>query len=226
MKIGGLQKFSLIDYPGKLAAVIFTQGCNFRCPYCHNADLVLPERFGELVSESEIISFLESRKGKIEALVITGGEPTLQPDLIYFIAKVKKMGFLVKLDTNGSRPEVIASLLGLSLVDYIAMDVKSPFSKYALVSGVSGLEDKLKDSIDIILQSGIPYEFRTTLAKTLVTQEDVPKIRKMIKGAKRYRINQFVPRETNLDRGLGASKSELFSEKELTGLQETWQVGV
>ena len=226
MKIGGLQKFSLIDYPGKLSAVIFTQGCNFRCPYCHNSDLVDPGKFGEQLSEDEIVSFLDSRKGKLDGLVITGGEPTLQSDLIHFISKVKNLGFLVKLDTNGSRPEVIASLIDLNLIDYIAMDIKAPLDKYALVSGVSGLDEKSKENIDLIMNSGVPYEFRTTLAKTLVTEEDVPRIRAMIKGAKKYRINQFVPRETNLDTDLGAKESELFSEEEVADMQEAWQVGV
>ncbi|OQX50761.1 MAG: anaerobic ribonucleoside-triphosphate reductase activating protein [Candidatus Cloacimonas sp. 4484_209] len=133
MKIGGFQKVSLIDYPGKICAIVFTRGCNFRCPYCHNPELVLPENYSPLIPEEEIFSFLEKRRGKLDAVEITGGEPTLQEDLTEFIRKIKEMGFLVKLDTNGSFPSVLEKVIYSGLVDYIAMDVKAPLEKYRQV---------------------------------------------------------------------------------------------
>ncbi|HEC86320.1 MAG TPA: anaerobic ribonucleoside-triphosphate reductase activating protein, partial [Thermoplasmatales archaeon] len=133
MIIGGFQRFSLIDYPGKICAIIFTQGCNFRCPYCHNPELVNPKLFQEPIDENDIFRFLEMRKGKLDAVEITGGEPTLQPDLIEFMRKIKAMGFLIKLDTNGTNPEVVEKIIKNKLVDYIAMDVKAPLEKYEKV---------------------------------------------------------------------------------------------
>lgn len=135
MQIGGLQKFSLLDYPGKISAVVFTQGCNFRCPYCHNPELVDPARYQECLPEEEIFSFLETRRGKLEAVTVTGGEPTLQKSLAPFLRRIKDMGFLVKLDTNGSRPDVLEELLRQKLIDYIAMDIKAPLEKYEAVTG-------------------------------------------------------------------------------------------
>jgi pyruvate formate lyase activating enzyme len=138
MKIGGLQKFSLLDYPGKISAVVFTQGCNFRCPYCHNPELVDPERFQECIPEDEIFAFLETRRGKLEAVTVTGGEPTIQNGLSSFVRRIKDMGFMVKLDTNGSRPEVLEELIRHKLIDYIAMDIKAPLEKYEAVTGWKG----------------------------------------------------------------------------------------
>jgi len=136
MIIGGLQRFSLIDYPGKISAILFTRGCNFRCPYCHNPELVDPQRYAEPWQEEEYWAFLQSRTQKLDAVVVTGGEPTLQEDLEPFLEKIRKMGFLIKLDTNGSNPDVLKDLLSANLVDYIAMDIKAPLEKYSEVAKV------------------------------------------------------------------------------------------
>ena len=138
MKIGGLQKVSLIDYPGMISAIIFSQGCNFRCSYCHNPGLVDPDLFQPCMKEKDVLDFLQTRRGKLDAVAITGGEPTIQNNLMPFIKQIKKMGFAVKLDTNGSKPQVIKALLSEKLLDYIAMDIKAPLEKYEKIVNVSG----------------------------------------------------------------------------------------
>jgi len=148
MIIGGFQKFSLIDYPGKICAIIFTRGCNFRCRYCHNPELVIPEKYAPEISLSEIYDFLENRRGKLDAVSITGGEPTLQPDLIKTMKKIKDMGFLIKLDSNGSHPEVLEEVVNKKLADYLAMDVKAPLKDYAKIVGRYIPPEKLKRSIN------------------------------------------------------------------------------
>lgn len=190
MIIGGFQKTSLIDYPDKISAVVFTQGCNFKCGYCHNPELIEAE--DSLVDEDSILKFLEFRIGKIDAVVITGGEPTLQKGLIEFIKKIKKMGYLIKLDTNGSSPEVISKLLKEKLIDYIAMDVKSPLEKYKDIANSNINTDLIKQSISFIINSDIDYEFRTTVLKSQLTREDFEKIEILISGAKNYYLQQFV----------------------------------
>ena len=192
MLIGGFQKFSLIDYPGKISAIVFTQGCNFRCPYCHNPELVDPNRFGPLIPEEKIYSFLEKRKGMLDGVEITGGEPTLQPDLIQFIEKIKNMDYLIKLDTNGSNPGVIKELIESNRVDYIAMDIKAPLEKYKEVVKTEVDPLKIKRSIDIIRKSPIEHEFRTTIAKNLLTENDIISIARLIKGEKLYVLQKFV----------------------------------
>ncbi|MCL5410572.1 MAG: anaerobic ribonucleoside-triphosphate reductase activating protein [Patescibacteria group bacterium] len=193
MQIAGIQKTTLVDYPGKVAATIFTRGCSFRCGFCHNPELVIPEKFsGILFDEGELFSFLETRVGKLEAICITGGEPTIQPDINEFIRKVKKMGFLVKLDTNGSRPERLKEAIDSGNVDYIAMDIKSSPSKYELTAGVKVIVENVRKSIDMIINSGIDYEFRTTVCHPLHEVEDFEEMGKLIKGAKRYYIQNFV----------------------------------
>jgi len=167
MKIGGFQRFSLIDYPAKISAIIFTQGCNFRCPYCHNPELVDPKLFTSAIDEDLILSFLRKRVGKLDGVVITGGEPLLQHDLIEFIKKVKEMGYLIKLDTNGSYPEKLERLL--DLIDYIAMDIKAPLEKYHDVVRTDVCTEKIMESITIILNGDIDYEFRTTVVKAFLT---------------------------------------------------------
>ena len=202
MRIGGLQKFSLIDYPGKIAAIVFTQGCNFRCPYCYNPELVDPDRFGECIPEGDVFALFEARRGKLDGVVITGGEPTLQPDLADFASRVKGLGYSVKLDTNGSNPGVLKSMIYGKLADYIAMDIKAPLhpvkkpgteSRYGEVTR-SGIEpDVIRESIDIILSSGIDHEFRTTVAWGCLLPGDYLKMAKAVKGAKRYALQKFVP---------------------------------
>ncbi|MGC8971837.1 MAG: anaerobic ribonucleoside-triphosphate reductase activating protein, partial [bacterium] len=164
MLIGGLQKFSLIDYPGKISAVIFTKGCNFRCPYCHNPELVIFDG-KDLIEEDYIFSFLREKRGKLDGVVLTGGEPTLQSDLINFLKEIKGLGFFTKLDTNGSNPEVIERLLEEKILDYIAMDIKANLEKYNDVTHSNVDIEKIKKSIDIIMHSGIDYEFRTTIVR-------------------------------------------------------------
>jgi pyruvate formate lyase activating enzyme len=197
MIIGGLVKFSLNDYPGKTSAVIFTRGCNFRCSYCHNPELVLPEKYAPEISLEEVYKFLESRQGKLDAVCITGGEPTQHLDLSEMLKKIKSMGFLVKLDTNGSRPEALEAIIKAGDTDYIAMDIKAPFEKYKNVSRVPLDILKIKKSVDLILKSGLPHEFRTTVVKTLTSFDDLKKIAESIKGADNYFIQKFVPTKLN-----------------------------
>lgn len=212
MKIGGLQRVSLIDYPGYICAIIFSQGCNFKCPYCHNPELVDPDMFRKSMNENDVIEFLESRKGKLDAVTICGGEPTIQADLVPFIRKIKKMGFAVKLDTNGSLPQVIKALLDEKLIDYIAMDVKAPLDKYKEVVKTPVNQDAIKESIKIILKANIPYEFRTTLVQSQLDENDILQIGKMINGASHYVLQNFIPTKT-LDKKFTKEKS--FSDEDL-----------
>ncbi|GBE35972.1 pyruvate formate-lyase 1-activating enzyme [bacterium BMS3Bbin07] len=163
MTIGGLQKFSLIDYPGKISAIVFMQGCNFRCAYCYNRELVCPHLFKEPIPENEILSFLDSRKGLLNGVVVTGGEPLLQDDLGEFLGQVKAMGYQIKLDTNGSRPDRLEPLISKGLVDYMAMDYKAPLSRYPGVTGVEIDKERIRRSIEVITGSGLSYEMRTTV---------------------------------------------------------------
>ena len=159
MKIGGLQRISLIDYPGKICAIVFTQGCNFRCPYCHNPELVDPRQYGPAVKEEDVLSFLEKRKGKLEAVAVTGGEPMIQKNLDRFLEKVKGMGYLIKVDTNGSKPEVLEKVIRRRLVDYLAMDIKGPLERYAQIASVKVDTSKISRSIELITSSEIDHEF-------------------------------------------------------------------
>ena len=199
MKIGGFQKVSLIDYPGKISAIVFTQGCNFRCPFCHNPELVDPERFEGLIPEAEILSFLEKRRGRLDAVVITGGEPTLQPELIPFVIHLKAMGYLIKLDTNGARPEVLEDMLGRGLLDYVAMDIKAPMERYDEVTKTKTDTKRILRSISLIMGSGVDYEFRTTAVKSLLEPLELEAIGRLIPGARRFVLQKFVPTKT-LDR--------------------------
>lgn len=196
MNIGGFQRFSLIDYSGKICAIVFTQGCNFRCSYCHNPELVDPEKFSKSIPEEEILSFLKKRKGKLDAVSVTGGEPTLQKDLISFLKKIKNIGYLVKLDSNGTNPDMIKEAIKLNLVDYLAMDIKAPLKKYNKVTDVDVDTGKIKRSIELILDSGLGYEFRTTVLKSQLSKDDIREIGKLIKGAKLYILQKFVPSKT------------------------------
>ena len=193
MKIGGLQKVSLIDYPGEISSIIFLQGCNFKCPYCHNPELVDSKLFGPCLQEKDVLEFLKTRIGKIDAVTITGGEPTIQNDLTPFIKRIKKMGFAVKLDSNGSRPEVIKNLLSEKLLDFIAMDIKAPLEKYEKIVRVLLKTDSIKESIKIILKAKIPHEFRTTVVKSLHSENDILKIAQLISGVRQYTLQKFVP---------------------------------
>lgn len=200
MIICGLQKLTLLDYPGKMACIIFTKGCDFRCPFCHNASLVVNTQANddrkydiETISDSEITSFLKKRKGILDGVVITGGEPTLQKDLISFISSIKELGYNVKLDTNGNHPQVIQDLLQLNLIDYIAMDIKNCKEKYSRTIGLSKFDiTNIIHSVDIIKNSGIDYEFRTTVVEAFHNEEDFESIGKWLSGAKAYYLQNFV----------------------------------
>ncbi len=201
MQIGGLQKSTLIDYPGLVACTVFLIGCNFRCPWCYSSELVLPDKITKqpVISEEEFFSFLEKRKDLLEGVVICGGEPTINPSLPEFILKIKEMGFKVKLDTNGSNPEMIKELIEENLLDYIAMDIKAPLKKkYEKATGVKVDLEKIKKSIEIIKNSKIDYEFRTTVVPEIHTKKDFIEIAKDISPAKKYFLQNFRA-EKNID---------------------------
>lgn len=191
MRFGGIQKLTLVDFPGQVATTIFTLGCNFRCGYCHNPELVLPQQQQAFLSEDEVFNFLESRIGKISGVCISGGEPLLQPDISKFIVRLKALGFNVKLDTNGSYPEKLEEIIKEGEVDYIAMDIKGPLSKYALISGNKSVEQEISKSIKLIIGSDIDYEFRTTLCHPYLKVSDFDEIANLISGAKRYFLQNF-----------------------------------
>jgi pyruvate formate lyase activating enzyme len=208
MKIGGFQKFSLLDYPGQLAAIVFTQGCNFRCPYCHNPQLVDPERFGKCLDTDKILDFLISRVGKLGAVSITGGEPTIQPNLIPFLAKLKKHGYLVKLDTNGSRPDVIKELSEQGLVDYWAMDIKAPEDLYPLLTRSTIPVDNILKSMEILRHSRREYEFRTTFFESLFSWSDINRIQNMLRPGDRYYLQECRYTDTLEDVGTAKTRPE------------------
>jgi len=197
VEIKGWVRTSLIDYPEHIATVLFTARCNFRCPSCHNSDLVLyQEEIAEL-PEERVWAFLSRRVRLVDGLVITGGEPTLQPDLVSFLCRVREWGLDVKLDTNGYRPEVLQALLDGRLVDYVALDVKAPPHKYPIAAGLPGLDvRRIEDSIGSLLHGNVAYEFRTTVVPELLDEEDVDEIAQWISGAKRYVLQQFCPQHT------------------------------
>lgn len=198
MNIGGLQKVSLIDYPDKISTVIFTNGCVFKCHYCYNPGLVL-EPFQQHTKQEEVMDYLKKRKGIIDAVVITGGEPTLQTDLLEVIKEIKKLGYLIKLDSNGYLPFKLQPILNSGLVDYVAMDIKGhDQQKYSEVTWQLIDFSLIKQSVDLIMNSGIDYEFRTTINKFQHPPEVVEKIAKFISGAKKYYLQQFKPTEQKL----------------------------
>lgn len=196
MKIGGVQKLSLVDYPGKTCIAIFTIGCNMRCSFCHNPELVLPERYVDAIPENEVLDFLKTRVGKIDGVTISGGEPTLQPDLPEFIAKVKQLGYLIKLDSNGTDIEMLRQLLKENMLDYIAMDIKTVPEKYQIVTNRPVDPQIIRDSIKLIQDSGVDHEFRTTIVKSLISPEDIDEIGKIVAGSPRYALQKFRPSRT------------------------------
>jgi pyruvate formate lyase activating enzyme len=211
MKIKGLQKTTLLDYPGKVACTVFTFGCNFRCPFCHNASLVINEADGE-ISEQQFFSFLEKRKGILDGVCITGGEPLLHKDIVPFIDKIHSMGFLVKLDTNGAFPDRLREIIELGIVDYVAMDIKNSPEKYAESIGLSNVPEGIFKSISILMESGINYEFRTTVVKELHTKEDILDIAKRIKGAKQYYLQCFKDSGELIENGYSAHPEQTMRE--------------
>ncbi len=191
MLFGGLEKFTLIDYPGKIACMVYTIGCNFRCPYCHNPELV-DETTTVHLSERELYDFLDTRKGMLEGVVITGGEPTMHDDLLAVMQEIKARGFLVKLDTNGTNPRMLIQAIEQGLADYVAMDIKSPLGHYNRTVGSAVDTEAIRQSIDMLLSCQLEYEFRTTVVKGLLSPEDIFEIGREIKGAKRYYLQKFV----------------------------------
>ena len=192
MILKGLQKLTLLDYPGEIAATVFTGGCNFRCPFCHNASLVLPEKFGATLPTEEFFSFLDSRRGKLRAVCVSGGEPTMQGDLSEFICRIKEMGFLVKLDTNGTRPDVLYGLIEDGLLDYVAMDIKNSKERYGETVGVSGFDIfPIEESINILRKGKVPFEFRTTVVRELHTEADIASIGEWLGGDEKFFLQTF-----------------------------------
>jgi pyruvate formate lyase activating enzyme len=198
MAIGGIQKLTLIDYPGKLAATVFLTGCNFRCPWCYSSEIVLPEKIKkqEKISEKELFQFLEEKKGLLEAVVLCGGEPTMSKDLTSLIKKLKKSGFFVKLDTNGSDPKTLKKLIDEKLVDYVAMDLKAPKERYRKITNSKIDVKKIQKSIDILKEGNVDYEFRTTIVPSLHSREDILAMARWISGAKKYYLQNFRPEKT------------------------------
>ncbi len=192
--IGGIQKFSAVDYPGHTAATIFTLGCNMRCGYCHNPELVLPERFVAQIPEASILAFLQKRVGLLKAVVITGGEPTMHDDLPQFIRKLKQLGFLVKLDTNGTNPSMLEYLIAHRLLDFVAMDIKGPLHLYQQITARPINELSILRSIQLAMQ--VRHEFRTTIVRSLLSPSDFTQVGEMVRGAERYALQHFVPSKT------------------------------
>lgn len=234
MLIGGLQKTTLIDYPGKVACIVFTMGCNFRCGFCHNPELINIRKKGN-ISEDVFFDFLKKRKKILDGVVITGGEPLLQKDIKNFIIKIKEKGFLVKLDTNGTFPDKLKELINLKLIDYAAMDLKNVLEKYSSIVNAGGKDsgnisplaavpcegdcggaskDDVLKSIKILLENRVDYEFRTTVVEGLHSKEDLIEISKLIKGAPRYFLQKFVAAPKLLDKSFAARRSLPMAELE------------
>lgn len=190
MKISGLQKLTLLDFPAKMACTVFTYGCNFRCGFCHNALLVTQEN-SDSISEDEFFAFLKKRQGILEGVCISGGEPTLHSELKEFIIKIKAMGYSVKLDTNGSRPDILKELIDEKLIDYVAMDIKNSIEKYSMTCGCETDVSLIKESVSIIINSGIDHEFRTTAVREYHTAEDFEAIALWLEGQSKYFLQHF-----------------------------------
>ena len=201
MLIKGLQKLTLLDYPGKIACTVFLGGCNFRCPFCHNGSLVLPERMGETISKEDFLAFLDSRRGRLQGVCVSGGEPTLQPDLPELLYEIKSRGFSVKLDTNGTNPEMLSALVSDGLVDYVAMDIKNSPAKYAETAGVKNAECRVqsaefllhnvKESASLLMQGRVDFEFRTTLMKEFHTRDDMRAIGEWLRGDEKLFLQTY-----------------------------------
>lgn len=212
MLIKGLQKTTLLDFPGKVACTVFTGGCNFRCPFCHNAFLVTELDRAPDISESEVLSYISKRKGILDGVCVTGGEPLLQSDILSFLQKIRDIGLLIKLDTNGSRPKILKNAIEAGLVDYIAMDIKNSKTKYALTCGLSDFPKEVEESADIIMNSGVDYEFRTTVVRELHGAEDILDICEWLCGAKRYFLQGFIDSGNLIGSGFSAYTSDEMKE--------------
>lgn len=203
MKIFGFQKMTLLDFPGRVACTVFTGGCNFRCPFCHNASLVT-HIDGEEITTEEILSYLNKRKGLLDGVCVTGGEPLLQTDLADFLRAVKEMGYAVKLDTNGAYPEKLKALLEENLIDYVAMDIKNSKEKYALTCGVAVDMQKIEQSVELLKEGRVEYEFRTTLVKELHETQDIMSMAKWLSGTRYWYLQSFVDSGDLIGKNLSA----------------------
>ncbi len=212
MLLKGLQKTTLLDFPGKVACTVFTGGCNFRCPFCHNARLVTEPDPSEIISEEEFFSFLGKRRGVLDGVCITGGEPLLQKDILPFLARIREMGFLIKLDTNGSRPDVLKEIIDASLVDYVAMDLKNSKEKYARTCGLDAYPSEIDESIALIMKSGVDYEFRTTVVREFHDSEDMVSMARWIEGAPRYFLQGFIDSGNLIGSGCSAYSPDEMKE--------------
>jgi len=221
MKIGGLQKNSLIDFPNTLACVVFTSGCNFICPYCHNPELVAGSGngAGTLIGESELFAFLEKRKNLLDGVVITGGEPTLHGDLLGFCEKIKALGYKIKLDSNGTNPQMLSFLFENRLVDFISMDIKTSLAQYHLAAGSNFSESLLSESISLVMDKAPGYEFRTTCIRPFVSKHNIKDIGEMISGASRYVLQQCSKNVTVLDPEFLKDESRFFTDQEIQELK-------
>lgn len=219
MEIHGFQKTTLLDFPGHVAATVFVGGCNFRCPFCHNGLLVLDPESQPLIAEEDVLAYLEKRRGVLEGVCITGGEPTLQKGLTAFVRKLKDLGCLVKLDTNGYRPKALRELLSEGLLDYVAMDVKSSMPNYDTAAGVPGLEqERILESIRLLKGCAIPYEFRTTVVKGIHRMEDIEEIGRLLQGCRAYYLQGFRESDHMIGEGHGAfSAQEMEKMAEIAG---------
>ena len=217
MVISGFQKLTLVDYPGHTACILFTLGCNFKCPFCHNSDLIKCTNKSNIIDEQVVFDYLDKRKGLIDGVCISGGEPLLQKNIEMFIKKIKEKGYKVKLDTNGSNPILLKKLIAENLINYVAMDVKNTFPKYDVTTGVSTSIENIKESILILKQSNIDHEFRTTIVKELHDLEDIKQILDYIGTDSKFYIQNYRDCETVLKKGLhGFNDSELLDiEKKL-----------
>ena len=209
MIIHGLQKMTLVDYPGKVAAILFAGACNFRCPFCQNAALVLDPASEPVIPDEEIFGYLEKRRGMLEGVVVTGGEPTIHSDLIPFMARIKDLGYSVKLDTNGYRPDILRTAVEGGYADYVAMDIKNSIGKYALTAGIPHLYTSLvEESISYLMEGHVPYEFRTTVVHELHDDEDFEEIGRMCAGCRRYYLQTFSDSGDIIGKGLTAPSPE------------------
>ena len=217
MKISGLQKMTLLDYPGKIACTVFLGGCNFRCPYCHNSE-ILDGNAETLMSSQDLLTFLSGRKGLLDAVCVSGGEPTLQPDLADLLVQIKAMGYLVKLDTNGSRPEVLKELVSQNLVDYVAMDIKNSPNRYSETIGVPWKQEKIEESIRFLTEEHVDYEFRTTVIAQLHDFQSMEEMGRWVstlahgKKIKRWFVQPFTDRDTVMYSGLCAPDEDQLSK--------------
>lgn len=217
MIISGIQKTTFIDYPGKIAATIFLAGCNFRCPFCHNRNLVLNERWLQKISPEEVLGYLKKRRKYLEGICITGGEPLIYNDIVSFIATIKKLNLAVKLDTNGTNPRLLKDLYDQKLIDYVAFDIKASLEKYNEVSGVNVNALKIKDAIRTVMGQTVAYEFRSTILPRFHPQAEIEKMAQLIKGARLYYLQNFVPRNT-LDQAFMNERS--YTPEEMKVLSE------